>query len=158
MKPRIPFASEPCVDDSPECVVATAFTYLDELISHDAGSVRLTDDVTRTHNGHPGGVSGADQLRAVILLEPVAAHYNFRWVIDGNDGLHRNDVWQSSDGVTWAQASVSAAFSARDATTALVYNNMMLVGLKENFVCFAIIKATDSQINYSFKLKIAANL
>src|SRR4051812_10603025 len=92
MKPRIPFASEPCVDDSPECVVATAFTYLDALISHDAGSVRLSDDVTRTHNGHPGGVSGADQLRAVILLEPVAAHYNFRWVIDGNEAVAFYDM------------------------------------------------------------------
>ena len=59
-------------------------TYLDALVSHDAASVRLADDVRRIGNGKDV-VAGADALRAVIEREPVGAIDALRWVVDGDN-------------------------------------------------------------------------
>jgi parallel beta-helix repeat protein len=49
-------------------------------------------------------------------------------VIGGeNDTGYFNDVWSSSDGVTWTQATASAAFSARAYHTSVVFNGKMWV-------------------------------
>jgi hypothetical protein len=58
------------------------------------------------------------------------------WVIGGNDSVnglgwlgngYKNDVWYSSDGISWSQATSSAAFSPRCNHTSLVFDNKMWV-------------------------------
>ena len=65
-------------------IIETATTYLDALVSHEAASARLADDVRRIGNG-ADIVAGADALRAVIEREPVGAIDALRWVVDGNN-------------------------------------------------------------------------
>ena len=67
-------------------IVDTATRYLDALISHDADSVPLTDDVRRITNGTPA-VEGADELREIIRREPVVTTHGFRWLTDGDDAV-----------------------------------------------------------------------
>jgi len=51
------------------------------------------------------------------------------WVVGGNDGSAKNDVWYSADGAVWTQATASAAFSARYGHTVVPYNgSLFLVG------------------------------
>ncbi len=45
----------------------------------------------------------------------------------GNTGLGMNDVWSSTDGVTWTQATAAAQWSARHGLTALAFNNKLWV-------------------------------
>ncbi|MCX7047081.1 MAG: choice-of-anchor D domain-containing protein [Candidatus Sumerlaeota bacterium] len=50
------------------------------------------------------------------------------WVIGGQDSAgNRNDVWYSSDGATWMEATASAAFSPRYGHTSVVFNSQMWV-------------------------------
>jgi hypothetical protein len=50
------------------------------------------------------------------------------WVIGGNtDMSSKNDVWYSTDGETWIQATASAAFSPRYEHTSVVFDNRMWV-------------------------------
>jgi hypothetical protein len=56
---------------------------------------------------------------------------NEMWVIGGETNTITsaavNDVWSSSDGVTWAQVTGTARFSARQDFGSLVYNNAIWV-------------------------------
>ena len=56
---------------------------------------------------------------------------NKMWVIGGYGGVYPgdcfNDVWYSTDGITWTQATGSAQFPARHGHTSVVYNNKMWV-------------------------------
>ena len=52
---------------------------------------------------------------------------NKMWVLGGNAGSRRNDVWHSTDGVNWEQATASAGWSARASHTSLAYDNKMWV-------------------------------
>ncbi|MDH5388608.1 MAG: hypothetical protein OEY06_09170 [Gammaproteobacteria bacterium] len=45
------------------------------------------------------------------------------WLIGGNDGSLKNDVWSSSDGINWTQKTASAAFSARSAHQVVRFND-----------------------------------
>ena len=47
------------------------------------------------------------------------------WVIGGYDGNTKNDVWNSSDGITWTQASASASWNARVQHSSVVFDNKM---------------------------------
>jgi hypothetical protein len=49
------------------------------------------------------------------------------WVMGGSDGSRKNDVWWSTDGVTWTRATASAGWSARYAHTSVVYDGKMWV-------------------------------
>lgn len=49
------------------------------------------------------------------------------WVIGGDDGIYKNDVWSSDDGVTWVQATAAAAFSGRETQSSMVFNSKMWV-------------------------------
>ena len=65
---------------------------------------------------------------------------NKMWVIGGFglDGVgvsRRNDVWYSTDGVNWLQATSAAAFSARRGHTSVVYDDRMWVIGGEYGVC-----------------------
>jgi hypothetical protein len=44
-----------------------------------------------------------------------------------NTSAWYNDVWSSSDGVTWTQVIASAAFSPRAFHSAVVYNNRIWI-------------------------------
>ena len=50
------------------------------------------------------------------------------WVIGGYSGsTYLNDVWSSTDGVNWNEATANAAFSGRAGLTSFVFNNAMWV-------------------------------
>lgn len=48
---------------------------------------------------------------------------NKLWLIGGNDGADKNDIWSSKDGVTWVQEKSNAAFSARSNHQLVNFNN-----------------------------------
>jgi hypothetical protein len=61
---------------------------------------------------------------------------NKMWIIGGEGGnntnynsyyYYDNDVWYSTDGVTWIQATANAGFSPRSGHSCIVFNNMMWV-------------------------------
>jgi len=58
---------------------------------------------------------------------------NKMWVIGGYKGgvgvfqPYLNDVWYSSDGVNWTQATASAGWNGRDGHTSIVFKNKMWV-------------------------------
>ena len=50
------------------------------------------------------------------------------WVIGGHSGAgYANDVWWSTDGVTWTRATANAGWTARHSHTATVHNGKMWV-------------------------------
>ena len=50
------------------------------------------------------------------------------WMLGGTDGTNRfNDVWSSSDGVTWEEATASAGWSGRYFHSSVVFNNKLWV-------------------------------
>ncbi|MEM5853852.1 MAG: DUF2341 domain-containing protein, partial [Candidatus Aenigmatarchaeota archaeon] len=49
------------------------------------------------------------------------------WVIGGYDGSYKNDVWYSSDGINWTQATSNAGWSARYSHSSVVFNNKIWV-------------------------------
>jgi len=52
---------------------------------------------------------------------------NKMWVIAGYDAANKNDIWYSSDGITWTQATAAAGFSARRLHQSVVFDNKMWV-------------------------------
>ncbi len=64
---------------------------------------------------------------------PMVVFNNRMWVIGGSNGTYFNDVWSSSDGVSWVQALSNNAspgpnqFSQRSGQTCLVYGNGLWV-------------------------------
>lgn len=52
---------------------------------------------------------------------------NKMWVIAGYDGVLKNDVWNSSDGITWTQLTASAGFTPRFRPTSVVFNNKIWI-------------------------------
>jgi len=52
---------------------------------------------------------------------------NRLWVIGGDSGSYRNDVWTSTDGVTWTLATANAPWSARKRHTSVVFDNRLWV-------------------------------
>ena len=51
------------------------------------------------------------------------------WVVGGHDANYdyQNDVWYSSDGETWTQATAAAPFSARREHTSVVFDDKVWV-------------------------------
>ena len=49
------------------------------------------------------------------------------WVLGGYHGSLRNDVWYSSDGVSWTQATANAPWVARGEHRSIVFNNKIWV-------------------------------
>lgn len=81
---------EPCTDDSRECVIASADTYLQALVSHDASGIRLAPYARRTENGMDTGAN-ADEIRS--SLEPptpdetITGIRDKRWWVDGDQAV-----------------------------------------------------------------------
>ena len=81
--------SGPCTDRSAECLVATADTYLDALVSHDASAVRLAPGVRRTENASVTGSSAAEIRRALeppSLVQLVLGKRDVRYTVDVERG------------------------------------------------------------------------
>ncbi|HSB95316.1 MAG TPA: hypothetical protein VLC91_02640 [Spongiibacteraceae bacterium] len=61
----------------------------------------------------------------------VVAYNNELWLIGGfdggGDGTNYNDVWSSSDGITWTEKTAAAAFWARNSHQVVVNNNQLLL-------------------------------
>ena len=55
------------------------------------------------------------------------AFNNRLWVLGGNDGTNRNDVWSSADGITWTQETAAAQWSPRQDHAVAVFNNKLWV-------------------------------
>ena len=89
-------------------VIITATSYLDALVSHDAPSVRLADDVRRVGNGRDVLI-GADELRAIIEREPVGAIGTLDWVVDGDTATVLYDL-----DADMTRATQSATFAPPD--------------------------------------------
>ena len=49
------------------------------------------------------------------------------WVLGGNDGAFKNDVWWSRDGTSWTNANASGHWSARYNHTTVVFDDKMWV-------------------------------
>ncbi len=50
------------------------------------------------------------------------------WVMGGSgSGKNLNDVWYSTDGINWTEATASAAWSARNDHVVLAYDDKMWV-------------------------------
>ncbi|MDH3343358.1 MAG: hypothetical protein OEM07_06520, partial [Gammaproteobacteria bacterium] len=45
------------------------------------------------------------------------------WLIGGDDGMLRNDVWSSSDGINWTQETEKTAFSGRFSHQVVSFND-----------------------------------
>ncbi|NRB40855.1 MAG: hypothetical protein HRU20_20690 [Pseudomonadales bacterium] len=52
---------------------------------------------------------------------------NKMWVIGGDDGSSKNDVWSSSDGISWVQVTSSASFGKRYGHQSVVFNDRIWV-------------------------------
>ncbi|MFK5880013.1 MAG: hypothetical protein QM478_11045 [Flavobacteriaceae bacterium] len=52
---------------------------------------------------------------------------NKLWVIGGADGSNKNDVWSSSDGISWTEETANAEFSARNLHQSVSFNNKLWV-------------------------------
>ena len=49
------------------------------------------------------------------------------WVIGGSDGNKLNDIWASSDGLTWEEVTTNAPFSERSFHTSVVFDDKIWV-------------------------------
>jgi len=73
---------------------------------------------------------------ASVVFNPVLGNRQDgqMWVIaGGNDSQFYNDVWSSSDGVTWTQATANAGFNPRINPGAAAYNGQLWVVGGQNY-------------------------
>ena len=103
-------------------VIEVATSYLDALLSHDAERVLLAPDARRINNGKLS-IEGADDLRAIIRREPVAATSSLRWLVDGEQAilfydldadLARLEDKPVGPPETWIPAYIGERFEGRD--------------------------------------------
>jgi hypothetical protein len=79
--------STPCSDSSRACVIATANTYIQGLVSHDGSKVPLAGNARRTENGMVTGTSGpgiANDLGTNSGDKAVYDARDIRWFVDGD--------------------------------------------------------------------------
>ena len=83
-----------------------------------------SDGITWTQATASAGWSARDNHASVVFDNKI-------WVMGGRDGAgsstNHNDVWSSTDGITWTQATASAGWSGRSFLKTLNYNNRMWV-------------------------------
>ena len=105
-------------------------TYYWKVVAYDAGGAQTESAVfsftTRSLNKAKKAVEEASFSKRNYHSSVV--YDNKLWVIGGLGALtNSNDVWQSSDGVTWTEQTDEAEFAARDLQTSVVFNNKMWV-------------------------------
>jgi hypothetical protein len=80
--------NKPCHNNTEQCMIAAATTYLDALVSHDATHIRLAPDVVRTEQGHNTGTGAAAIIKSVSLPtfdEAIIDKRDVRWFVDKPD-------------------------------------------------------------------------
>ena len=71
-----------CTEDSRACMIATATTYLDALVAHDASKVPFAPDAKRTEQGRITALV-EEALRESTKLQPdMSEHANTRFFVD----------------------------------------------------------------------------
>ena len=77
--------NKPCNDNSEQCMISAATTYLDALVSHDATHTRLDPTVMRTELGGNTG-TGAQAIRQSVSIptpdESIIDKRDVRWFVD----------------------------------------------------------------------------
>jgi hypothetical protein len=81
--------NKPCNDNSGQCMISAATTYLDALVSHDATHIRLAPNARRTEQGVGFISEGADAIRQ-SLTPPTPNQFiirlrDIRWFVDKPD-------------------------------------------------------------------------
>jgi hypothetical protein len=80
--------NRPCNNNSEQCMISTATTYLDALVSHDATNIRLAPDARRTEEGFDTG-DGAAAIKQSVSLptfdESIIDMRDVRWFVDKPD-------------------------------------------------------------------------
>lgn len=81
---------QPCTDPSRACLIATATTYLDALLSHDARQVRLAPAARRTENGMDTGNDAAAIRKSLTPPTPNEVNTGMRdkrWFTVGDEAV-----------------------------------------------------------------------
>ena len=82
-------------------------------------------------------INGSKQAALTVSLahfseragHQVVTFNNQLWLIGGDHGGPTNDVWSSSDGITWSEQTANASFSARYFHQVVTFNNQLwLIG------------------------------
>ena len=71
-----------CTDDSRECMIAAAKSYLDSIVNHDASDVPFAPNVKRTEQGRVTGEGAADIRESQKLQPDMDGHVNTRYFVD----------------------------------------------------------------------------
>jgi fibronectin type 3 domain-containing protein len=85
---------------------------------------RSTDGVIWTTATDSAAFSARQDYQAVVFND---GNSTKMWVIGGIGSGFKNDVFSSTDGVTWTTATASAQFPARDSHQSVVFNKKMWV-------------------------------
>jgi len=98
----------------------------------------ITDSAAKlTQAGYYTLQHGSNQAKLVVGAEHFSKRNRHQtvtfndklWLIGGNDGSFKNDVWLSDDGITWAEQTANAAFTARADHQIVTFNNKLwLIG------------------------------
>ncbi len=71
-----------CTDDSRQCMITAATSYLEGIVHHDGSKVLFAPDAVRTEQGHDTG-KGEMALRASLLkMPPMLGYRNTRFIVD----------------------------------------------------------------------------
>jgi len=124
---------------------------LEEMVSHDFSAIRSDYGAGGTPGWTfiPDGLNGMGNItvvdqpslygggeQRVTTNSPMwsgrygytsLVYDNKMWVMGGYNGVFLNDVWSSSNGINWTQATAAAGWSGRQGHTSLVYDNKMWV-------------------------------
>ena len=93
------------------------------VLSLPVNGVRLTGDYTLSLAVSDGAVP-PHQATAAVMVRLVK---NAIFVLGGNDGGYKNDVWWSADGEAWKRETANAGWSERHAHQVVVYQGRLYV-------------------------------
>ena len=77
-------------------------------------------DFTKVKANNNTGWSARSEHTSVVFNDKI-------WVLGGNDGSNKDDVWSSTDGITWTRVTEHAAWSARSEHTSVVFDGKIWV-------------------------------
>ncbi len=70
---------------------------------------------------------GAGEHWSGRYIHASAVHDGKMWILGGYDGTYKNDVWNSSDGITWINRTSAAAWNRRYGHSAVSHNGRLWV-------------------------------
>ena len=77
--------NKPCNDNSEQCMISAATTYLDALVSHDTSHIRVAPHVIRTEEGGRTASSAIDIIKSLSIPtfdESIIDRRDTRWFVD----------------------------------------------------------------------------